>query len=275
MRHPAARTMPLEMSAASQPSLHLHMAEAAGAGDGMTARALTLAAAKSIAGTLGFPSKMPGTSYGLPVAACVAGAELSRVPGSACSTCYAKRDQMSWPNARKAQDRRLVSIADPAWCDAMVALLTQTHAAKFRKIDLGLRPGPKLTRLGTRFRLNEMGHHRWHDSGDLQSVEHLAKICEVARRTPKIKHWLPTTELGMVRRYLASGAVPPPNLTIRVSSVMLDDPVRRAWPQTSSVFSVTPPPSAHICPAPQQGHRCGDCRACWSREVAHVAYARH
>jgi hypothetical protein len=35
---------------------------------------------------------------------------------------------------------------------------------------------------------------RWHDSGDVQDLKHLAKIFKVARLTPNIKHWLPTRE---------------------------------------------------------------------------------
>jgi hypothetical protein len=35
---------------------------------------MTLKAATEIAGTLGFPSKMPGTSYGISAKACITGA---------------------------------------------------------------------------------------------------------------------------------------------------------------------------------------------------------
>lgn len=47
-------------------------------------RLMTLGRARAIAGSLGFPSKMPGSSYGLPVRACQAGEKLARVEGSAC-----------------------------------------------------------------------------------------------------------------------------------------------------------------------------------------------
>ncbi len=63
------------------------------------------------------------------------------------------------------------------------------------------------------------GFHRWHDSGDLQSVEHLEKIIEVCRRTPQIQHWLPTRELAILR---ACRERIPANLTIRVSATMID-----------------------------------------------------
>ncbi len=236
---------------------------------------MTVGAASRIAGTLGFPSKMPGTSYGLPATACIAGAKLAQIPGTVCHGCYALSDRYQWTNALKAQHRRLAAIADPQWIDAMVRLLLHKHRNPRFRIDLGI-TCQRLARIGgTRYRYNEAGFHRWHDSGDLQSIEHLSAICEVARRTPKIRHWLPTQELGMVRRYLASGGTTPSNLVIRISGVMMNDPHRRAWSTTSSVYSTLPPKGAHICPAPQQDNRCGACRACWSPTIAHVAYRAH
>lgn len=238
----------------------------------MAVERLTLKRAREIAGTLGFPSKLPGSSYGLPVWACRAGAHLAKIPGSVCSACYAARDQMSWPNPQKAQHRRLAAMDRPEWIAAIVRLLTDAHKSAFRRIDLGLRPGPKLMRLGSRHRLNEMGWHRWFDTGDLQSVEHLAKIIEVCRQTPNIRHWLPTRETAILRAY--TGPIPD-NLTIRVSGTMIDGPAPHGWSCVSTVHSDVAPEGAHVCPAPNQSHRCMSCRACWSRDVAHVSYREH
>jgi len=220
---------------------------------------------------------MPGTSYSLPAIACIVGAKLAAIAGTACSKCYALHGGgfYNMGNAIKGQQRRLSSVSDPQWIDAMVTMLLHTHAKGKIKIDLGL-VGVRLQKQGgSRWRYNESGYHRWHDSGDLQSVDHLSAICVVARRTPKIKHWLPTQELGMVKQFLVAGGVIPSNLIVRVSSVMIDDERRRSWPHTSSVFERKTPTDAHICPAPQQEHRCDSCRACWSADVVHVAYALH
>lgn len=236
-----------------------------------------MGAAKAICGSLGFPSKMPGTSYGLPAVACITGAKLAKIPGTVCASCYALGGRASYqmPRAHKGQQIRLRSISHPQWIDAVSSLLAHVHAKPKVKIDLGI-VGIRLQRAGgSRWRLNDTGFHRWHDSGDLQSVDHLARICEVARRTPNVRHWLPTQELGMVNAYVSGGGVIPDNLVIRVSSVRVDDTRRRAWPHTSSVFATTPPKDAHVCPAPQQDHQCKSCRACWSRDVTHVAYAAH
>jgi hypothetical protein len=232
---------------------------------------LTIGEAKKIiGGSLSFPTKLPGTSYGLPARECILGKKLAQIKGTVCSGCYALADHYSWPNPVKAQYRRLASLTDPRWVGAMVRLLLHYHSRPFIMIDTGkVRLGPD------RWRPNPTGYHRWNDSGDLQSVKHFAMICEVARLTPKIRHWLPTQELGFVRQYLRDGGAIPSNLLVRVSSVMIDDPVRRSWPTTSEVFADNLPADAHICPAPQQDHQCGSCRACWSSEVPHVAYAQH
>jgi hypothetical protein len=231
--------------------------------------------AKRIVGSIGFPSKMPGTSFGLPVSACQLGSKLAKVEGTVCSKCYAATNFYLTHSTRIAQARRLKSIHDPRWIEAMVTLLRHYHS-KMIRVDLG-EVGVRLQhRGGTRWKLKAPGHHRWHDAGDLQSVGHLAMICEVARRTPKIKHWLPTNELGYVHDFVFGGGIIPKNLVIRVSGIKIDGADRRAWSHTSSVYRPgLPPTDAHLCPAHDQGNECGSCRACWSPDVAHVVYLFH
>lgn len=231
---------------------------------------MNLGDARRIVGSLSFPTKMPGTSYGLPVRACLTGAKLAKVAGTVCAGCYAMRDKYLWPNPRKSQERRLVGILDPRWVDAMVRILSHWHKVKFRAVPTS----GYGKHAGSRHMISPMGFHRWHDSGDLQSVEHMARICEVARQTPNVRHWLPTNELALVNRFLAAGGVIPENLAVRVSSVRVNDPRRRAWPLTSSVATEAPE-GAHACPARHQDNECGDCRACWSPDVAHVVYHLH
>lgn len=217
---------------------------------------------------------MPGTAYGLPATACIAGAKLARVPGTSCSVCYALKDRHVWTNPKKAQARRLASLRHPRWADAMVITLLAVHRYPTFRVDLGVKNAKARGLVRTRF--NVSGFHRWHDSGDLQGEWHLDLICDVARRTPELRHWLPTQELGMVRRYLAAGGSIPDNLVVRVSSVMIDDPHTRAWPHTSSVSACVPAGQGHhACPAPKQANTCGTCRACWKPEVAHVVYELH
>jgi hypothetical protein len=76
-------------------------------------------------------------------------------------------------------------------------------------------------------------YFRWHDSGDVQDLKHLAKIFKVARLTPDVAHWMPTRE-AWVKPYLARA---PKNLVIRFSMPMVDQPAAASWPHTSTVVS--------------------------------------
>lgn len=237
---------------------------------------LTLGAAKAIVGSMGFPSKMPGTSYALPAKACIAGAALAKIPGTTCHSCYALGGGAKYqmPRAALGLQKRLEAIHHPRWVDAMVRLLRHYHSGPI-KVDLGI-AGVRLECAGgQRYRYNPPGFHRWHDSGDLQSVEHFARIRSVVAATPTIRHWLPTQELRFIARYIRDGGSVPTNLTIRPSSIFVAGITPRSWPTISSVFTMRPPAGAHVCPAPQQGHECRNCRACWDPAVAHVAYHIH
>ena len=230
---------------------------------------MNLLQARTIAGTLSFPSKMPGTAYSLPASKCIIGAKLVRVPGSICHGCYAISGRYQWGNAVKAMDHRLAGLNNPKWVEAMIFLLKQKHRHPQFRIDLG-----KVKKGQCRWRMNSAGYHRWHDSGDLQGVWHLRKICEVAEGTPKIMHWLATREAKMVQDYVAEGGLIPGNLVIRVSATMIDRGPPTSWPLTSTVHEKSDP-VGHRCPAPTQNHECGSCRACWSRDVANVSYEKH
>ncbi len=234
---------------------------------------MTLTEARKIIGSMGFPSKMPGTSYGLPALACIAGGRLAVLPGSICASCYAlgARSQYQQPRAALGLEKRLHAITDQRWVGAMVRLLAHIHAQPQIRKDCGGQGVRRQKAGGSRYMFSPSGFHRWHDSGDLQSVEHMEKIIEVCRRTPQIRHWLPTRELAILR----SCREPiPANLTIRVSATMIDGLPPPGWPG-STVHRDRPRTGAHCCPAPQQGHQCGSCRACWSGDVPLVSYKLH
>jgi hypothetical protein len=100
-------------------------------------------------------------------------------------------------------------------------------------------------------------YFRWHDSGDVQNLDHLNKIYEVCKLTPDVKHWMPTRE-AWVKDHLDSC---PDNLIIRLSAPMVDQAAPESWPHTSTVVT-----SGRTCPAPDQGNQCKDCRACWDKD---------
>src|SRR5262245_54443429 len=124
--------------------------------------AWTLKAARSVCGTLGFPSKMPGTAYGLPASACITGSKLAAIEGTICSLCYAFEGNYQYSSVAKAQAKRLAGITSPQWVPAMVFLLRQAHGCNKKRRARGVKGKGKLSR-----------HHRWHDAGDIQSRDHL------------------------------------------------------------------------------------------------------
>ena len=236
--------------------------------------AMSLADAERIAGTLGEPSKMPGPSYGLDARRCRRGSSMVDVAGSICSGCFAlKAFYATWRPALIARERRHAGIDHPQWVDAMVRLISHHAAAA--------------------------GVFRWHDSGDLQSLDHFARIVEVARRTPAIAHWIPTREYEVVAEYRRRFGPWPANLCVRLSALMIDSEPPRALPgvpvragevvipeeladvPTSTVHTPGAPPpvagkGAIVCRAVEvRGNKCGPCRACWDPRVRNVSYPEH
>ena len=197
--------------------------------------------AKAITGGLSKPNKMPGPSINLPASQCITGRKLVNVKGSTCSGCYALKGRYRFPNVKEAMARRLAKLHDPRWIEAMVTLI------------------------------NKQPVFRWHDSGDLQSVQHLKNIFEVCKRTPGTSHWLPTREARFLN--LMDPDVVPKNLKIVLSDHMNNQRVTPTWwPYTSGV---TTDHNQVSCPASNQGNKCLDCRKCWDRGTSRVIYGKH
>ena len=141
--------------------------------------------AKEITGGLSKPSKMPGPAHNLPAVACKTGAKLVKIPGSVCAGCYALKGRYRFKNVQAALQRRLRALEDPRWVSAMVTLI------------------------------KDQDWFRWHDSGDIQSLEHLKNIFEVCKQTPNTQHWMPTREAQFLKEI--DPATVPPNLILRMS----------------------------------------------------------
>ena len=194
--------------------------------------------ALKLVGGLSKPSKMPGWAYGLPAKECKTGSKLVTVKGSTCEGCYALKGCYVFKVVQDAQYRRLASIKHELWTGAMALLINSKKSKYFR----------------------------WHDSGDVQDLEHLQKIYAVCRLTPSRMHWMPTKE-AWIKKYLKHK---PENLTIRLSSPMVDQGPISSWPNTSTVVT-----KKATCPAPKQGGQCLDCRRCWNPKIKNISYGQH
>ena len=206
----------------------------------------------NIAGSCTQTKKMPSESYSLPAKECITGSKLVNVKGSVCEGCYALKGNYHRfkSNIEPAQYKRLESIKHPDWVKAMVKLI-------------GNKP-----------------YFRWHDSGDLQSVDHLYKIAEVARQLDKTLFWLPTREYDIVKEFVKNHAIPH-NLIIRMSTMMIDQPAK--LPRSLQGYANILTSSVHSqkeldgfkCLAPKQEGQCRSCRACWDNKVTNVSYHVH
>ena len=128
---------------------------------------------KIIGGSLSKPGKMPGWSIGIPAKECKTGSKLRKIKNSVCYDCYALKGCYVFKVVQDAQYRRLKAIKDPQWVKAMA------HLINSKKPDV----------------------FRWHDSGDVQDLDHLNKIYEVCKLTPSKRHWMPTREAWICLLY--------------------------------------------------------------------------
>jgi len=210
----------------------------------------TITELNELTGGLSSPSKMPCHSFSLPASTCKRGAELAKIKGTVCNSCYAMKGRYRFRNVQSAQQRRydlLMADKHNAYTKWGINMLELIH------------------------RKEKSGYFRWHDSGDIQDVEHLATIDWIAHRLSDIQFWLPTREHGIVHEYTDKYELSP-NLVVRISS----DAVRNidyfvADQLTSSV-------NANFgwqCPAPSYRGKCNKCRACWQRNIKNVDYALH
>jgi protein gp88 len=205
----------------------------------------------ALVGGLSEPSKMPGYAYGIPAQKCILGSILAKKKGSVCNSCYALKGMYVFPVVKNAQARRLESISRPEWVAWMAELIGKKYARK----------------------VGDERVFRWHDSGDLQSTEHLSKIVAIAKLLPDIRFWLPTRERKIVAQWVLENGSFPSNLVVRISMQMVGQEAiggPQAFPQSTVGAG-----KGFQCPARSQGNECKNCRACWDAEVPSVNYSLH
>ena len=190
--------------------------------------------------------KMPCASFSLAAGeTCPTGSKLMAVEGSTCSKCYAAKGNYRFPIVKAARASNLMATQQANFVAEMVAIL-DSHR-----------------------------YFRWLDSGDVYSYQFLLNIIDIAEKTPWCRHWLPTQERSFLKQLVADGVVIPDNLTIRLSSVMIDsvDPLSPSLARLGIVQSAVG--AVGTCPAPLQDGQCQDCRKCWNRSEKLIVYKKH
>jgi hypothetical protein len=148
-------------------------------------------------------------------------------------------------NVKAALARRMESLKDPRWTAAMSYLI------------------------------NGMSYFRWHDSGDIQDLNHLLMIVEVAKNTPNTLHWIPTREYGIVAEYVTKFGSFPENMIVRLSATKFNGVAPIELAKKLGVLVSGASATDFNCRAPHQNNACGDCRMCWSKSVFQVNYKKH
>ena len=208
-------------------------------------------------GTLSNPAKMPSFAWGIPIEYCVTGTKLAQIEGTICNKCYAGKGCYVFPVVRAMYEKRYQAIELPEWVDYMAELITQKYKNK----------------------KEEDRYHRWFDSGDCYHRDLAIKICEVMLRTPDTKHWFPTRmhKFDKFKDVLYDISILP-NVVLRVSSDSVTGECLDSYLCSSVIVPwagfPTSLPSVE-CDAYKRGGKCGDCRACWSKDVKIVSYPYH
>jgi len=229
----------------------------------------TLKDLKTYVGGLSKPSKMPGWAYGLPAQECKVGSQMRKEKGSTCEGCYAfKAHYVMYKEVKTAQYNRLSAITKEHWVPAMVRLISHYSSEVFR----------------------------WHDAGDIMSLDHLSRIVKIAKELPNTAFWIPTREVHTVRRWRDGHSdncatfcnlvhikrKEPENLRIRLSALMNNTKPPK-YSGLSDLTTSTVHSSKHLgkpgesieCGAYKRNGECGACRACWSPKVKNVSYRNH
>lgn len=191
-------------------------------------------------------SKMPCHSISLSAKLCITGGKLAQQDGTVCSGCYALKGMYVMPNVKEAMDRRLKFFESKQFVPQMIAMLKRKRSEYFR----------------------------WFDSGDVQSVKMAHDILDIVAGTSQM-HWIPSKEPKIWREALDTYPNPlPDNFVLRISATKIDGKPSKRFAHTSTVHKNSEP-IGFACGAYERDGKCGDCRACWDKNVPNVSYPKH
>ena len=207
--------------------------------------------ATSIIGSgLSQTSKMPCYSFNLSALHCKTGSKLVKIKGSVCYGCYALKGNYARYKHPINMMPKTEKINHKLWVSSMVYLINHQGNQRDKR------------------------YFRWHDSGDIQSLEHLKKIVKVCELTPAVKHWLPTREYKTVSDFLKCEEFPA-NLNVILSAHMIDKLPPKMRGVCGSTVTKDKAPLGLNCPANTQNGQCLDCRACWNKTNKVISYNYH
>lgn len=165
----------------------------------------------------------------------------------ACKGCYATTGNYRFANVKAPREFNRTDWQRIDWCDDMVYELTNDE------------------------------YFRWFDSGDMYSLALAEKICEVMRRTPWVKHWLPTRmhkfpKFKLVLREMSQLD----NVMVRPSSdSIVGEFISGLHGSVIVPDSRVNPDMVELCRAYENDGKCNGCRACYDKSIPVIAYPAH
>ena len=118
---------------------------------------------------------------------------------------------------------------------------------------------------------------RWFDSGDIYHPALAFKIYLICQQTPWVSHWIPTKSYTIPKiRAVLDRIAALPNVALRFSSPNVNGDFVPGLHGSVVIPHDTFETSADIvCGAYTRGGKCGDCFACYDKNVNVVAYVAH
>jgi hypothetical protein len=165
----------------------------------------------------------------------------------ACAGCYATTGNYRFANVKAPRAHNKKDWQRLAWSDDMVNELQNDR------------------------------YFRWFDSGDMYTLALAEKMLEVMKRTPWVKHWLPTRMHKFPKfRLVLAEMQALKNVSVRFSS----DSVTGEYTKGLHGSVIVPTPAdakrgVKLCGAYDNNGQCGPCRACYDKRVKVIAYPAH
>jgi hypothetical protein len=165
----------------------------------------------------------------------------------ACKGCYATTGNYRYPNVKAPRIENREDWQRLEWVDDMVKALDSDR------------------------------YFRWFDSGDMYTLGLAEKILEVMKRTPWVKHWLPTRMHKFPKfQMVLSEMQALPNVMVRFSSdSVTGDFIPGLHGSVIVPDANTLPDGVTLCRAYENAGKCSGCRACYDKTVGVIAYPAH
>ena len=192
-------------------------------------------------------SKMPCRSWSLEaLTTCPASKKINGELVDACKGCYATTGNYRFPNVKAPRLENQKDWKRAEWVDDMVQQLDNDR------------------------------YFRWFDSGDMYSLRLAVKIYEVMKRTPWVKHWIPTRMHKFVKfKTIIEHMKALPNVSVRLSSDSVMGEFEAHHGSTIIPEGNTIPDGVSACHAYENNGKCGTCRKCWDKSIPVIGYIAH